>query len=79
MARTLETYFAYYDSIKKEVVKVPQPPYDNILKNPIGGYPVYGVVKNGEMIRVREYVVIPGYSQPFPLGGLPPKKEFIKK
>jgi hypothetical protein len=78
MARTLETFFGYYDNIKKIVVKVSQPSYDAILKDNVGGYPVYGVTKDGEFRRVREYVVVPG-NNPIPLGGLPPKKEFIKK
>jgi len=79
MARTLETFFGYYDPNKKLVIKVTQPPYDAILKDGVGGYPVYGITKDGDFRRVREYVIIPGFQQPFPLGGLPQRKEEVKK
>jgi hypothetical protein len=78
MARTLETYFGYYEPTKKVVIKVPQPSYDSVLKFDIGGYPVYGITKDGEFRKVREYVVVPGHN-PLPLGGYPAKREEVKK
>jgi len=79
MARTLETFFAYYDSNSQKTVKVSKPDSEAELKDKIGGYPVYGVIKDGEFRRVREYVLVPGWDKAFPLGGLPPKKDNFKK
>jgi hypothetical protein len=78
MARTIETFFAYWDAEKKILVKVPQPSYDSKLRFDINGYPVYGITKDGLPRKVREYGVIPG-CDPKPFGGIESKKEFIKK
>ena len=79
MEKSFTTFYAFFDKERQTIVEISKPSIENMLSEKIGGYPVYGVVKNGKFVRVREYVKVPGFDKPFPIGGYPTKRDNKEK